>query len=280
MENLQSMGIGVLGAASTFFVRKFRWTIKSDVLQEHAVKRINFDFANNTMQIEAYEVVVDGKINIQDWVDSKLPDVLVFTTYDGCGVAIYSYEISDYLIVSDTSDFDYESSEVSTRNITVQYKHLKHIHHLNKQKQKELDFESKHKHIWKICMQSDYAVKSSETVVVKKRPTLKIEETEVNFLNSKTWIPGKTEWEPIDLEFNGRPSKMLSLLTSENVPMIKLILLDGTNQPLEQWSLFDAVLVNMSHADNITKVSLIFNRAEYLPNLVYNASRYEDTGDK
>ena len=38
-------------------------------------------------------------------------------------------------------------------------------------------------------------------VKVAARPSLSIEETEVNFLNAKTWIPGKASWETITVTY-------------------------------------------------------------------------------
>jgi hypothetical protein len=147
----------------------------------------------------------------------------------------------------------------------VKYKHLKRVNHLNELKQKELNFDQKNKHIWKMCMPNEYEL-DYETVAVKKRPTMKIEQVEVDFLNSKMWLPGKTEWEPVELEFNGKPSDMLSRLIGNNTSTVKLTLMDETHQPLEEWTLFDAAILNMNDCDGITKVSITYHRAEYLPN--------------
>lgn len=38
-------------------------------------------------------------------------------------------------------------------------------------------------------------------VKVAARPSLSIEETEVNYLNAKTWIPGKAAWETINVTY-------------------------------------------------------------------------------
>ena len=38
-------------------------------------------------------------------------------------------------------------------------------------------------------------------VKVASRPNLGIEETEINFLNAKTWIPGKAAWEQITVTY-------------------------------------------------------------------------------
>lgn len=38
-------------------------------------------------------------------------------------------------------------------------------------------------------------------VKVASRPNLQIEETEVNFLNATTWIPGKGKWQPLNVTY-------------------------------------------------------------------------------
>lgn len=49
-------------------------------------------------------------------------------------------------------------------------------------------------------------------VKVAARPSLSIEETEVNFLNAKTWIPGKASWETITVTY-------IDVATAEAAPL-------------------------------------------------------------
>lgn len=44
------------------------------------------------------------------------------------------------------------------------------------------------------------------------RPSLSIEETEINFLNAKSWIPGKAAWETIEVTY-------LDVATNANAPL-------------------------------------------------------------
>lgn len=97
-------------------------------------------------------------------------------------------------------------------------------------------------------------------VKLAARPNLSIEETEINFLNAKTWIPGKASWETITVTY-------YDVATSDNqelwnwlasvydftkpveLPMGSsreeyagrgtLTLYDGCGTPLEQWVLND-----------------------------------------
>jgi len=51
-----------------------------------------------------------------------------------------------------------------------------------------------------ICGDSSRSV-PPHFVKVAARPNLSIEETEINFLNAKTWIPGKAAWETINVTY-------------------------------------------------------------------------------
>lgn len=49
-------------------------------------------------------------------------------------------------------------------------------------------------------------------VKLASRPNLSVEETEINFLNGKTWIPGKASWETITVTF-------YDVATDDNIPL-------------------------------------------------------------
>lgn len=51
-----------------------------------------------------------------------------------------------------------------------------------------------------ICGNAGRTVPSS-FVKMAARPNLSIEETEINYLNAKTWIPGKASWETITVTY-------------------------------------------------------------------------------
>jgi len=97
-------------------------------------------------------------------------------------------------------------------------------------------------------------------VKLAARPNLSIEETEINFLNAKTWIPGKASWETITVTY-------YDVATNDNEPLWHwlasvydftdpvvlpmganreqyagsgtLYLYDGCGNPLEKWVLND-----------------------------------------
>lgn len=60
----------------------------------------------------------------------------------------------------------------------------------------------KRKYRWTLRIESPCGDPIPETIVkLAARPNLTIEETEINFLHGKTWIPGKGTWETITVTF-------------------------------------------------------------------------------
>lgn len=97
-------------------------------------------------------------------------------------------------------------------------------------------------------------------VKVAARPNLSIEETEINFLNGKKWIPGKGTWETITVTYYDVATNLNAPLfswlasvynftDSVNLQMGSAVgdysanamikLFDGCGQTLEQWTLGD-----------------------------------------
>lgn len=89
------------------------------------------------------------------------------------------------------------------------------------------------------------------------RPNLEVEETEINFLNATTWVPGKAKWQPISVTYlDVASSDMQGLFNwiatvynfqdSVNLQMSEksgwngtatLMMYDGCGTPLESWTL-------------------------------------------
>ena len=76
-------------------------------------------------------------------------------------------------------------------------------------------------------------------VKVVARPQIDFEETEINFLSGKMWIPGKTSWESIFVNFVEYPSDLADEIEKQipSMNIIELVLLDGRYRPLEIWRL-------------------------------------------
>lgn len=64
------------------------------------------------------------------------------------------------------------------------------------------DIVFKRKYRWTFVLESPCGgVVPEHTVKLASRPNLTIEETEINFLHGKTWIPGKGSWETITVTY-------------------------------------------------------------------------------
>ena len=98
-------------------------------------------------------------------------------------------------------------------------------------------------------------------VKTASRPNITIEEIEINFLNEKTWIPGKGAWEQITVsyfdvsasdnnqlfnwlatvyDFTDRTCRHMASRRSDYVGVVILSLLDGCGNIMETWGMGDA----------------------------------------
>lgn len=127
--------------------------------------------------------------------------------------------------------------------------------------------------ITRICGNEGRFVPAS-FVKVAARPSLSIEETEVNYLNAKTWIPGKATWETIDVTYidaidpenpqNFKPlfdwlSSVYAFHQPLELPMGStrnnyaavgiLKMFDGCGSLLETWELFDMWPTSVNFGD-------------------------------
>lgn len=59
----------------------------------------------------------------------------------------------------------------------------------------------KRKFRWTLEITTPFGVVPRQYVKVAARPSLDIEETEINYLNGVTWIPAKGKWEPLSVTY-------------------------------------------------------------------------------
>ncbi len=107
-------------------------------------------------------------------------------------------------------------------------------------------------------------------VKTASRPDLSIEETEINFLNAKTWIPGKASWEAITVtyydvatkdnvdlwswiasvyDFTNPDCLWMNSKRSGYAGVATLYLLDGCGNPVEYWQLGDVWPTSVKFGD-------------------------------
>jgi hypothetical protein len=103
-------------------------------------------------------------------------------------------------------------------------------------------------------------VVSPSFVKSANRPDITIQDTELNFLNQTTWIPGKAKWETIEVTYwdvaGAQNAGLFSWLASvynftsvcrfqstalaDYGGIATIVMLDGCGNPLESWILNDA----------------------------------------
>ncbi len=258
----RAMGLGELGNPQLTFVRKFRWTLNSLTLQEHFVKKVDFDFAEQVIYLEIMEVIrpEDNDINVHQWLESDLSkDTLVFTTLDSCGVPIYQYEISRLTLLGDKSFFDYSLSDESCRSVKLHYDHLSRTF-FGKNKKTNI---VKKGFTWKMKVEGGSNVYDIKMI---NRPSLNIEETEINFLNSKTWIAGKAEWNDLEFTILRQHDMILveRLLKNKESINLEFYLYDmsGENK-IETWFINGCHLNSVSSKNNEFKVKISYKDLNY-----------------
>ena len=174
-EDRDSMALPNNFFNNSTYARKFRWALKSDHLPEYYLKSVSFDWKKKKIYGEVYEIWQSpGVVMAIDWIEkleNNNDEPLTFTTYDGCGSVLYEYTFEGLKLESHTSHFDYASSDCATRCFEISYE--------------KYEYNVKMKEIKKLEIVENEIEKPEEIV---------IEETEINFLNSKVWLPGKVEF--------------------------------------------------------------------------------------
>ena len=265
-KNNKNMGLGELGDPTTVFVRKFRWTLKGTRISEHFFKRVEFDFKHQQLVIACMEVVASDStdIEIQKWLESNLEtEVLTFTTYDGCGVPLYEFKISGLKVLADNCDFDYATSDVSERKALLQYNKLERTF-LAKGDPR---LPKKKHYTWTAQAAGDLR---SVDVKVTNRPTLDIEETEINFLSAKMWVPGKQKWEEMTLTMDRRALKVFTegVLNQETPEVVLSLHLCDKVRVLETWTLKNVSI----------EKSVLNDEKKYEVTLKYDEVKYQSLG--
>ena len=269
------MGIGPIGSPNATFVRKFRWTLEAQdindetTLPPHFMYKVRFDFQRQLIYLESYEVYTEDKdIEILAWLESDLKNqVMIFATYDGCGNILYHYNFYGlHVIENGVETFDYELSDPSIRKATIKFDSYSrqfkgdlvkpenfYLHKLSINESPEMD------------------------VVIRDRPSLSIEETKINHLNARTWIPGKAEWNPLHLEIRKNEEKYtIPSLIDGGLFKIQLhtYTADGSHK-LETWKIDRAHVTSLVDSGRGYHVSFRYSEVRYEPTEVENAERKE-----
>lgn len=233
------------------YVQRFRWTLGSDNLPESFVKNVSFEFIGKKLTMEYYEVMVSGEeeLPIHKWLRSDLKnEVLRFTTYDGLGNVIYSYDIDGIRILSDRANFGYDLSCASTRMITIGFENCRNS--LVKHSEKT-------KFVFSILGES-----KKYDVELESLPSLTVEQETINFLNTYKFIPGKAVWDELDVTLiESDITNFRKLYNNQESFNAEVVYYSQCGKP-EYWTLLEARVLSISN-ELKPKMKLSFNHARY-----------------
>ena len=193
-----NMGMGKLGGQNMLFVRKFRFALEGSHLEPWSIKAVSVNLVKKQLVIKGYEVIetsqapvrllpATGKdVPIEVWarglMEGRWPlERLVLTTYDGCGHPLYEYVFEGLSITDRELDFDMSTSDESVQVVRLDF----NTYH------RRLAIETKNYH-WKLLVEGN---DREIDIELDSRPTVDIEETQIDFHNSKMFLPGKTKWQ-------------------------------------------------------------------------------------
>ena len=278
----KSMGIGPLGSPDLIFSRKFRWTLEGQHLPAHFVKNVKFDYVNKKITFEYYDVATstDG-FHALVWADHlgkrKLPDeTLTFSTYDGCGVELDRQIFKGLKLLAHYCDFDYASSDEATQNIVVSYEYINIELLVCPSPIKNYE--------WKMHFEDEDGrqLTPQSMVLLTERPNLSLEETEINHLNAKLFLPGKARWEHVKVvaskEVRVHVAKLSAALAERNteIPRHTAVLTYCENgEDVEQWRLKAVWVLNANFGEKECEFKLHHSGVEYR-NLVAERQGYKD----
>lgn len=183
-----SMGIGKLGEPDNIFVRKFRYTVKGQHLDDFSIKSFSFDLKKKHLELKAYELLTtggSGDIPVDVWAQGMSEDrwpneTLTLRTFDGCGKPIYEYTFHGLQILERCIRFDYGDSEASIQEILLSFDSFR----------RELLFPINTDR-WTVLLDgTDREV----PLDLEGRPKIDVEPTSVNHLNARFFLPGKASW--------------------------------------------------------------------------------------
>lgn len=131
----------------------------------------------------------------------------------------------------------------------------------------------KRKFRWTFAVERQSGRVPASFVKMAARPNITIEETEINFLNAKTYIPGKGTWETITIQYydvavlNGQGNEELwswlasvyNFIDNQSLTQSSIrrcyggtgvcTLYDGCGGELEEWRLFDCWPTNVNFGE-------------------------------
>lgn len=269
------MGIGKLGGSNMIFVRKFRFSLTGSHLEDWSIKAVSVDLTGKMLRIKGYEVIDTGDNNkyrtpntgndapIEVWAqglsEGRWPqEVLMLTTFDGCGKALYEYTFEGLSMLDRRLDFNMASSDESCQRLVVGFKTYKRRFLLDK----PADYR------WRMLL---HGADREIDVHVEGRPNINIEETPIDFMNGKMWLPGKTKWQnllfTVGVDDVPALTKLINTGANEEYTAAILKYYDGNNELKETWSLGGLWARGFERYEEYAQLRVSFDKVGYEANL-------------
>ena len=125
----QDMGLGVLGDPKLLMLRKFRWTLESNVLEATWVSKVEIDYLNRTLAFSVMKSWGSNakSINAMDFarevINFTAGESLELTHLDGCGQAISVTSFEQLSVKQAKESLDMSNAGFATVDFVIGYGH-------------------------------------------------------------------------------------------------------------------------------------------------------------
>ena len=269
------------------FARKYRFALETEngSFPEWAVSKVEVKEVDKSdhrikkekrINVWAKEVFKNGECDIEKWLQRYQRSEntccektnFILTTYDGCGSALYSETFEDIRLLTEEYDYNYDVSDVSEKKLGFSYSKKSRVCLLD-EKTSEVE---KKEDVINYTVQLGYLEGNNGSVTEEidvlgefERPSVDIEETELNYLNVRTWLPGKAKWQPVTMKVKYTDSKMITSLINrcDRIRMSIYVYVNGKRT--ENWIISPLKICKILHLDSEETVvmSFMFENCEY-----------------
>jgi hypothetical protein len=122
----KNMSLGKLGDPSIQFIRKYRFTLDSDILDGNFVINPSIDYVNKTIRFSVMKIVHEGMVMANDFVQDMMVGSagarLVLSCYSPDGKILCQIVFTDLILQKATEDYDYSKSDVATIDFIIGFK--------------------------------------------------------------------------------------------------------------------------------------------------------------
>lgn len=110
------------------FVKQHLWMVESKGLSSFAIKSVKLNFTAKILHLNCYEIwKPEESIDLLTWINNLKDDknlTLNLTTTTSNRMPIYKYTFSGLSLQDDSIEFDYDSSNINLRKLTISYEDM------------------------------------------------------------------------------------------------------------------------------------------------------------